>query len=233
MSETRRGALKMLGAVGATCAFPFEGDELHGQHAQPPAALPASGAPGPYEPAFFTAAEYITLSALADAIVPPTDTPGAAAAGVPEYIDRVVSGNAETQPVMRGGLAWLERKARRTFSRPFSGLDEREQRALLQPLSDAVDREARALLRTRFRRERQRGRVYSVAVTDRTPPARRVPAPPPGRPAPARLPFEFFVAAKRLTADGYYTSRAGLIDELGYRGNTVLARFPACPVPEH
>ena len=232
MSETRRDALKILGAVGATCAFPFEGDELHGQHAHPPAAA-ASAAPQPSAPLFFTPAEHVVLSAVTDAIIPPTETPGAAGAGVPEYIDRVVSGNAALQPVMRDGLAWLERKARRTFSRPFRELNEEEQRSLLQPLSDAVDREARALLRTRFKRERQRGRVYYVAVTDRTPPARRVPAPPPGRPAPARLPFEFFVAVKRLTADGYYTSRVGLLDELGYRGNTALAGFPACHVPEH
>ena len=30
------------------------------------------------------------------------------------------------------------------------------------------------------------------------------------------------------TADGYYTSRAGLLEELGYTGNTALASFPAC-----
>ena len=32
MSETRRHALKMLGTIGLTCAFPFSGDELYGQH---------------------------------------------------------------------------------------------------------------------------------------------------------------------------------------------------------
>ena len=31
-----------------------------------------------------------------------------------------------------------------------------------------------------------------------------------------------------MTADGYYTSRAGLIEELGYTGNTMLAEFPVC-----
>jgi hypothetical protein len=43
----------------------------------------------------------------------------------------------------------------------------------------------------------------------------------------------WFTAMKNLTADGYYTSKAGLIDELGYNGNTVLAEFPACEIPEH
>jgi hypothetical protein len=36
-----------------------------------------------------------------------------------------------------------------------------------------------------------------------------------------------------MTADGYYTSRVGLVDELGYKGNTVLAAFPECTHPEH
>ena len=36
-----------------------------------------------------------------------------------------------------------------------------------------------------------------------------------------------------MTADGYYTSKIGLRDELGYKGNTVLERFPESSVPEH
>ncbi len=39
----------------------------------------------------------------------------------------------------------------------------------------------------------------------------------------------FFALLKNLTADGYYTSRTGLIEELGYQGNTVLSAFPDCP----
>jgi len=39
----------------------------------------------------------------------------------------------------------------------------------------------------------------------------------------------FFLDARRMTLVGYYTSKIGLIDELGYRGNAVLAAFPGCP----
>ena len=38
---------------------------------------------------------------------------------------------------------------------------------------------------------------------------------------------------KSMTADGYYTSQIGLVQELGYKGNTVLPSFPACTHPEH
>lgn len=229
MSGTRRQALKMLGTIGVTCAFPFAGDELYGQHVHGPLAQAPSA--GPFAPAFFTPAEYATLSRLTDAIIPPTDTPGAAAAGVPEYIDRVVSLNAEHQPLVRAGLAWLEGQANARFSRGAASLGDAEHAAILQPLSDAIDRQQREALRRRFRTEAQGRSVYYVAITDRDPPAR--PAVRAALETDPELPVRFFRLLKNLTADGYYTSRPGLLEELGYTGNTALASFPGCPVPEH
>jgi hypothetical protein len=221
----------MLGTVGLTCAFPFAGDELYGQHVHvTPAQTPASG---PYSPAFFTPAEYAVLARLTDAIIPPTDTPGAAAAGVPEYIDRVVSLNSEHQPLIRGGLTWLERQARTRFGREYTQLAEEQHVALLHPVSDEVDRQRRESQRGRFRTEAQGRMVYYVAITDQD-----LSAPPPAAERPAletdpSLPVRFFRLVKNLTADGYYTSRTGLLQELGYAGNTALARFPECAVREH
>ena len=43
----------------------------------------------------------------------------------------------------------------------------------------------------------------------------------------------FFHSLKNLTADGYYTSRIGLIQELGYNGDAVLTAFPESTIPEH
>jgi hypothetical protein len=230
VTETRRQALKMLGTVGLTCAFPFAGDELYGQHVH--VTLAQTPASGPYTPAFFTAAEYASLSRLTDVIIPPTGTPGAAAAGVPEYIDRVVSLNAEHQLLVRAGLAWLERQAQTRFSRGFLSLEEGEHIAILQPLSDQVDRQQREAERRRFRAGPQGRLQYYVAITDRNPPERSRPAPE-ITPSDPDLPVRLFRLIKNLTADGYYTSRAGLLDELGYAGNTALARFPGCPVREH
>jgi gluconate 2-dehydrogenase gamma chain len=39
---------------------------------------------------------------------------------------------------------------------------------------------------------------------------------------------EFFSLLRRMTADGFFTSRIG-IKYLGYKGNTFLTRFPGCP----
>ena len=47
------------------------------------------------------------------------------------------------------------------------------------------------------------------------------------------MPVRLFRLIKSLTADGYYTSRIGLVDELGYTGNTALASFPSCTIREH
>jgi hypothetical protein len=177
----RRDALKIIGAIGTTCAFPFASDELYGQHvhegAGKPATLPA--------PKYFSPDEYAVISRIADLIIPATDTPGAVGAGVPAYIDMLVAGSEQHQKVFRAGLAWLT-------GHRFNSLSEDEQIALLTPLSDAVDS----------------GRVQSDTE-------------------------KFWRAIKSMTADGYYTSKIGLVDELGYKGNTALAAFPACEVPEH
>ena len=221
----------MLGAIGATCAFPFAGDELYGQHVH--TTLAQTPAPGPYAPAFFTPAEYARLSRLTDVIIPPTDTPGAAAAGVPEYIDRVVTLNAEHQPLIRAGLLWLEQQATGRYSRGFLLLDEAEHIAILQPLSDEIDRRQREAQRRRFRTEAQGKAVYYVALTDKDPPAGPGSVTPVAPEADPGMPVRFFSLIKNLTADGYYTSRVGLLEELGYAGNTALAKFPVCSVPEH
>jgi hypothetical protein len=230
VTETRRHALKVLGAIGATCVFPFAGDELYGQHVH--STLAQAPALQPYSPIFFTPAENAALSHLADTIIPATDTPGAAAAGVPEYIDRVVTLNAEHQPLIRAGLEWLEQQAKTRFSREFGSLGEAERIAILQPLSDEIDRQRREAQRRRFRTEAQGRTVYYVAITDKDSPARAASVATVASKPDADLPMRFFRLVKNLTADGYYTSRIGLIDELGYTGNTALARFPACSVPE-
>ncbi len=186
--DSRRDTLKIIGAIGTTCAFPFGADELYGQHAHAPAAVPTAAndaASAPYTPKFFSEGEFAVISRVADLIIPKTDTPGAVEAGVPAYIDSVAASNERHQGLFREGLRWLE-------SKKFLKRSEAAQIALLTPLSKAVDE----------------NRV-------KTPPQR------------------FFLAVKNMTADGYYTSRIGLVRELGYKGNTVLSQFPVCGHPEH
>jgi len=176
----RREALRIMGAVSLTCAFPFSADELYGQHAHTSGLVQVQ----PLAPKYFDANSLKALGRIADLIIPGTDTPSASAAGVPAYIDSVVSRNEPYKRLFRDGLTWLKEQK-------FLDLSESKQLELLTPLCAVADQ----------------GKARS-------------------------MPERFFAVVKSLTADGYYTSQAGLIQELGYKGNTVLAAFPEC-VHEH
>jgi len=45
--------------------------------------------------------------------------------------------------------------------------------------------------------------------------------------------YEFYRLVKEMTVEGFYTSRVGLIDVLGYKGLSALGEFPGCTHPEH
>ncbi len=50
---------------------------------------------------------------------------------------------------------------------------------------------------------------------------------------PQTIEERFFKAIKNLTIDGYYTSKIGIHQELGYQGNTYVKEFKGCTHPEH
>jgi hypothetical protein len=191
-SSDRRSVLKIFGAIGATCAYPFASDELFAQTEAPHHHIPAPPQTGT-EPRFFNQGDFAMISRIADLIIPETDSPGAIGAGVPAYIDLVISRNGDQQRVAADGLRWLDSEAQRIDGKKFIDLAEPQQLSILEPLCESAD---------------------------------NIDGPARGRNV------QFFALMKSLTADGYYTSRAGLIEELGYKGNTALASFPAC-VPEH
>jgi hypothetical protein len=199
--QGRREALKIIGAISGSCAYPFGANELYGQqvpvsppkqvhqHAGPPERPVA--VPGRTKPGYFSDPEFEVISRLADLVIPETETPGALAAGVPAYIDSVVGGNTELRSILRPGLRALDQRSHAGYGKTFLALTEEQQISVLSPWAEAADKQVR-----------DEG-------------------------------ARFFRAVKNLTADGYYTSQIGLIQELGYKGNTALERFPEAVVPEH
>jgi hypothetical protein len=181
--------LKIFGAIGATCAYPFSSDELFGQTVSAHQHSMAAEVPKH----FLNDADFHAVSRIAELIIPETSTPGAVGAGVPDYIDMVVSQNADHQSVIADGLRWLDQEAARLAGQTFLKLNEEQQLRILEPLCEAADE-------------------------DPAHPARTV---------------QFFALVKNLTADGYYTSKIGLIDELGYKGNAVRPSYPACTSEPH
>lgn len=176
MSE-RRTSLKIIGTIGATCAFPFAADELYAQQEHTHTEGVTAKLP---EPTYFAKDDFAILATIAEHIIPQTDTPGAIAAGVPAYLDFVVSRSEPQKKLFTAGLAWLKK-------RNFAAKDAAAQLALLQPLCDVADK----------------GQA-------KTPEQR------------------WFRAMKSLTADGYWTSKTGMSQTLGYKGAAMLAEYPEC-----
>jgi len=85
---------------------------------------------------FFTPTELQTVRVLSDLIVPRDDHSGSATdAGVPEFLDFVLTEWPEHQTPIRGGLAWLDRESMRRAGKPFREISGPEQTALLDEIA--------------------------------------------------------------------------------------------------
>jgi hypothetical protein len=136
---SRRRALKIIGVgIGAAGTLPVLeigalGQHQHGAHgpqARQPAARPAA-------PKFFTPQELALVATISDMIIP-TDahSPGAKAAGVPAFIDLMVSESSqETKTLWRDGLAAVERMSREKSSAGFNAATEEQRTKLLIDIS--------------------------------------------------------------------------------------------------
>jgi hypothetical protein len=91
-----------------------------------------------FRPKFFTAHEYATVSILVDLIIPRDARSGSASdAGVPQFMDFIMSdGTEQRRLAMRGGLAWLDREARRRFGvRDFRRLTNDQRKQILDDIA--------------------------------------------------------------------------------------------------
>ena len=130
-SVNRRYALRVLGASVASAAVTPHAIFALDRH---PLVPQQSG--GPWSPRLLTAHEAESVATLADLIIPTTDTPGARAARVHEYIDYTLSQEpAADQQRFRDGLAWMDRHSRTRFARDFVSLSSADQTTILTSLS--------------------------------------------------------------------------------------------------
>jgi|SRR5215510_14355431 len=129
---SRRTALKIIAVgVGAVSSPPILGQQQHhGMQLEPVAKTT--------EPLrFFTASDIATITAISELIIPTDDqSPGAKEAGVPGFIDLMVSESPnETKALWREGLAAVERLAEKRFAVTFSGANTEQQVSLLKAIS--------------------------------------------------------------------------------------------------
>ena len=133
----RRQWLQALGAAPAAFVFTWTAGEV-AQAAEGAARARQAAAAGqsPYAPRFFTPAEFATVVALADMILPAdARSASASAAGAPEFIDYIVAEQPERETALRGGLAWLDTECRRRFDKVFTACTDAERRQVLDDIA--------------------------------------------------------------------------------------------------
>lgn len=175
--QSRREVMRATALAAAAAPL------LNAQEHAPHSGLVQIEKQSPRAPRFFKKKEVALLARLVDLIIPRSDTPGAADAGVHYFIDFQAHSNPKLGAQLKKDLAWVHKQA----GGNFLSLDEPRQIALLTAWSKAEGA------------------------------------------APQRI----FKQIKNLTIDGYYGSKEGLTQELGWNANTFLREFKGCTHPEH
>lgn len=131
-----------------------------------------------------------TVVAMIDQIIPATDTPGAKAALVNEFIDVILTewANDEERRSFLSGLADVEKQSNTLFSKDFAAASSGQQLTLLRSMDEAA--------------------AVARSVRKHQPPFWE----PEGRDT--QLRDDFFAVFKKMTLHGYYTSEIGFHKEL-------------------
>jgi hypothetical protein len=225
---TRRAALGRIGLlVGGALSASTVSAILGGCRAEPP----ADG----YAFRVLDRDQQALTNTLVDLIIPETDTPGARAAGVPAFIDKLLADWMDDGERARflAGLAEVDARAQAAHGARFLDLDAEQQVSLLTVLDreafppyeeppaqeDAEEAAAEnAQAGTDAMAEGAEQEVGPVDSSAAAPPAEEPPPP-------------FFSQLKELTVTGYYTSEVGATREL--RWNAAPGEYrPDVPLSE-
>lgn len=211
MQMNRREALRRLAFLtGGTLSASTVAGILGGCRAEKPGG-------GGSMPETLSSEQFELVGEVVERIIPTTDTPGARAAQVPTFIDKMLTDwmtKAERDHFL-SGLKRIEEIAHKSHDSAFLDLPQQRQIDVLRQL------EAQA--------KETEGQVVSVELPKAWPSDALATAQDlsPGQPGTieVRLP-PFFAHAKELTIVGYYTSEIGATKELQYEH--VPGRYDGC-----
>jgi len=175
----RREALKLLLAGGVLPAVPAD---LLGFFRD---AHPASG----YTLRTLNPHQNATVVAMIDQIIPETDTPGAKAARVNEFIDVILTEWAvdDERKNFLDGLAGVDKQSNELFEKKFVDASHAQQFTLLRAMDESIA--------ARGARRRRHGNTIPEERDK-------------------QLRGDFFTVFKGITLHGYYTSEIGFSQEL-------------------
>ncbi|MCE2423146.1 MAG: gluconate 2-dehydrogenase subunit 3 family protein [Gemmatimonadetes bacterium] len=137
----RRRALEIIGAAaGAPLLMP--GGAVARAVALGQRIRAVTGPVGDGPPATLTPAQARTLTALAEVIIPRTDTPGASEAGVTAFVDALLTGwlDAPDRDRFLAGLDAVGRTARAAHAVDFADCTLAQQTALVARMDEDLDR---------------------------------------------------------------------------------------------
>jgi hypothetical protein len=132
-----------------------------------------------------------TVVAMIDQIIPATDTPGAKAARVNEFIDVILTEWA-TEDERRNfldGLASVDKQSNELFGKNFAAASSAQQLTLLRSMDEAASV-------ARSQRKEKRAPIWEPGGRD------------------TQMQGDFFTVFKNMTLHGYYTSEIGFTQEL-------------------
>jgi hypothetical protein len=141
---------------------------------------------------FFTNHEMVTITILADIIIPKDDISGSASdAKVPEFIEFIVKDMPSHQVPMKGGLRWLDMHCMKRFEKAFKDCTAAQQIEVVDDIAypeiSFKDEKGNIVKRGKVKPGMQQG-------------------------------VAFFSLMRNLTATGFYTSEIG-VNDIGYAGN--------------
>lgn len=139
--NTRRDALRILAFTSAAVPALPAAQEVREAQDQPGHLHtgPSIQVAVPSRPSFFQPAEFQTVEAMSERIIPRSDTPGAKDAGVALLIDKAIMAEPLLVFRYRAGLADINAISSTSYGKEFAALTEEQQIAILTPLSIEKD----------------------------------------------------------------------------------------------
>jgi gluconate 2-dehydrogenase gamma chain len=136
--------------------------------------------------------DFALLSRLTEIIIPKTDTAGAIEAGVPEFVDAALAAAEVVAISARPDMPTDNLPV--LFADGLRWIDEQAKTAYGHGFLELAETRQFALLESSYAAVEASTAIHRSA--------------------------QFLRTLKNMTVEGYYTSQEGLIDELGYKGNT-------------
>ena len=132
----RRDAVKLLGVVAVAALGVGHAEMAHAAGVASDALQQAAQKGVAFAPKFFAPDEWKLVRTLVDIVIPRDARSGSATdAGVPEFMDFIMTEYRNSQGWMRDGLAWLNGECRKRFGHGFISCTDAERRQVLDDIA--------------------------------------------------------------------------------------------------